>query len=215
LPADYSGKWREGLQTQTGKLEFECSSLKRFAPDDPERPVISKYIPSWEGPRSTEMLKKYPLQMISPHPRYSFHTMFDAKDGHINDVKDHRVLIDGHYYWIVRINSLDARSRKIQNNQLVEMFNDRGSVVCAAQVTERIPPGVVHSCEGSAQYNPLGEPGNSTDIGGCINLLTPGKGIIKKSHSSAPNSCLIEVRLWDKKISEKSHTQGSAHGEEK
>ena len=215
LPADYSGKWREGLQTQTGKLEFECSSLKRFAPDDPERPVISKYITSWEGPRSTEILKKYPLQMISPHPRYSFHTMFDAKGGHINDVKDHRVLIDGHYYWIVRINSLDARYRGIKNHQLVEMFNDRGSVVCAAQVTERIPPGVVHSCEGSAQYNPLGEPGNSTDIGGCINLLTPGKGIIKKSHSSAPNSCLIEVRLWEKKISEKSHTHGSTHGEDK
>ena len=198
LPADYTEKWRSGLQTQSGKLEFESSSLKRFAPDDPERPTTSKYIPSWEGRHSKDLFAKYPMQLISPHPRYSFHTMFDAKDGFINDVKDHRVLVDGHYYWIVRINTKDAQTRDIGNHELVEMFNDRGSVICAAQLTERIPPGVVHSCEGSARYEPVGEPGHSSDKGGCINLLTPGRSIIKKSHSSAPNSCLVQIRPWDR-----------------
>ncbi len=196
LPADYSGKWREGLQTQSGKLEFESSSLKRFAPDDLERPPISKYRQSWEGHHSHELLGKYPLQLISPHPRYSFHTMFDAKDGFINDVKDHRVLIDGHYYWIMRINSKDAEARGIKNNDLVEAFNDRGSVICVANITERLPPGTAHSCEGSAQYDPIGEPGESTDRGGCINLLTSSRNIIKKSHSAASNSCLVEIRPW-------------------
>ncbi|WDP93377.1 MAG: molybdopterin-dependent oxidoreductase [Desulfobacter sp.] len=196
LPADYTEKWRSGLQTQSGKLEFESSSLKRFAPDDPERPPISKYIPSWEGYHSLELKKKYPLQLISPHPRYSFHTMFDAKDGFMNDVKDHRVKIGGHHYWIVRINAGDAKLRGIGRHDLVEVFNDRGSVICAAFPTQRIPPGVVHSCEGSARYEPLGEPGNSPDRGGCINLLTPDRHIIKRSHSSAPNSCLVQVRAW-------------------
>ncbi len=197
LPGDYTRKWRSGLQTQSGKLEFESSSLKRFAPDDPERPLISKYIPSWEGYNSTQLKEKYPLQMISPHPRYSFHTMFDAKDGFMNDVKDHRVQIGGHDYWIIRINPVDAGGRGISNLDLVEVFNDRGSVICAAQVTQRIPPGVVHSYEGSARYEPLGEPGNSPDRGGCINLLTPDRHIIKKSHSSAPNSCLVQVGKWE------------------
>ncbi len=67
LPADYTEHWGKGLQTQSGKLEFVCSSLKRFDPDDPERPVMTKYIPSWEGHHTTELYKKYPLQLIPPH----------------------------------------------------------------------------------------------------------------------------------------------------
>jgi trimethylamine-N-oxide reductase (cytochrome c) len=185
------------LQTQSGKLEFESSSLKRFAPDDPERPVIPTYLPSWEGHHAGDLYEKYPLNLISPHPRYSFHTMFDAKDGIINDVKDHRVLIDGYYYWIVRINAADAAQRGIAHNDLVRIFNDRGQVICAAHLTGRLPPGTVHAYEGSAVYDPVGEPGVSPDRGGCINVLTPSRGIIKKSHSTASNSCLVQVALWE------------------
>jgi trimethylamine-N-oxide reductase (cytochrome c) len=203
LPADYTETWREGLQTQSGKLEFESSSLKRYAPDDPERPAIPTYIPSWEGHHTKALYEKYPLNLISPHPRYSFHTMFDAKDGVINDVKDHRILIDGYYYWIVRINSRDAARRGVKSNDLVTLTNDRGQVICAAQVTERIPPGTVHAFEGSAIYEPLGEPGASPDRGGCINLLTPSRNIIKRSHSTASNTCLVEVALFSEVASSK------------
>ena len=196
LPSDYTEKYRMGLQTQSGKIEFECSSLKRFDPNDPERPLISKYIPSWEGHHTKELLEKYPLQLISPHPRFSFHTQQDGKDGFINDVKDHRVLIDGYYYWIVRINPKDARERGIGENDLVRIFNDRGVVICASQVTERVPAGTVHSYESSAVYDPVGEPGRSADRGGCINLLTPSRMIIEKSHSVASNSCLVQIEKW-------------------
>ncbi|MCP3890595.1 MAG: molybdopterin-dependent oxidoreductase [Desulfobulbaceae bacterium] len=196
LPADYTDKWREGLQTQSGKLEFESSSLKRFAPDDPERPPISTFRPSWEGHHNKALYSKYPLNLMSPHPRYSFHTMFDGKNSVVNDVKDHRVLIDGYYYWIARINVEDARLRKITNNSLVRLFNDRGEVICAAHLTDRLPPGTVQSAEGSAIYDPIGQPGESPDRGGCINVLTPSRNIIKKSHSTASNSCLVQVELW-------------------
>ena len=196
LPSDYTETWRDGLQTQSGKLEFEASSLKRFCPDDPERPTIPTFIPSWEGHHTNELYGKYPLNLISPHPRYSFHTMFDAKDGFINDVKDHRVLLDGYYYWIVRINAGDAAARGIRNNDLVKVFNDRGAVICAAHLTERLTPGTVHSYEGAAVYDPLGEPGSSPDRGGCINLLTPSRPIISKSHSTASNTCLVQVEPW-------------------
>jgi molybdopterin guanine dinucleotide-containing S/N-oxide reductase-like protein len=196
LPADYTEKFGMGLQTQSGKIEFECSSLKRFDPNDPERPVISKYIPSWEGHHTTELFRKYPLQLISPHPRFSFHTMGDGKDSIVNDVKDHRVLIDGYYYWIVRIHTQDAAERNIQEGDLVRVYNDRGAVICAAQVTERIRPGSVHSYESSAVYDPLGEPGFSPDRGGCINQLTSSRMMIEKSHSHAANSCLVQIEPW-------------------
>jgi trimethylamine-N-oxide reductase (cytochrome c) len=158
---------------------------------------MTKYIPSWEGHHTTELYEKYPLQLISPHPRFSFHTMGDAKDSVINDVKDHRVLIDGYYYWIVRINSKDAQARAISENDLVKVFNDRGAVICAAQVTERVPPGTVHSYESAATYDPLGEPGHSADRGGCINQLTPSRMMVKHSHSMAANSCLVQIRKWE------------------
>ena len=111
LPADYTEQIFRGLQTQSGKLEFVCSSLKRFDPDDPERPVMTKYIPAWEGHHTTELYDRYPLQLITPHPRYSFHTMGDGKQSWLNEIRDHRVCIDGYYYWIVRINSKDATGR--------------------------------------------------------------------------------------------------------
>jgi anaerobic selenocysteine-containing dehydrogenase len=96
----------------------------------------------------------------------------------------------------VRISEADAQQRGIRSGDLVRIFNDRGSVICAAQVTRRLPAGVVHSCEGSARYEPMGEPGSSTDRGGCINLLTPSRSIIKKSHSTASNSCLVQIESW-------------------
>ena len=83
-PAPWDHVQGKGLQTQSGKIEFVSNSLKRLEATgvvDPERPVMGpQYIPSWEGHRTTELLSKYPLQLIMPHPRYSFHTHNDAKD---------------------------------------------------------------------------------------------------------------------------------------
>ncbi len=100
--------------------------------------------------------------------------MGDAKDSWMNEVKDNRVLKDdGNYYWIMRVNAKDAAARGIADGDLIRAFNDRGSVILAAQVTERVPPGTVHSYESCGDYEPLGEPGHSPDISGCVNILTP------------------------------------------
>jgi trimethylamine-N-oxide reductase (cytochrome c) len=120
--------------------------------------------------------------------------MGDAKGSWINEIRDHRVLKeDGYYYWIIRINTQDAEKRGIKNNNLVRVFNDRGAVICAAQVTERLPPGTVHSYESSANYDPIGKPGESADRAGCINLLTPSRYISKNACGMSPNSCLVEI----------------------
>ena len=191
LPGDYGEEFLEGLQTQSGKIEFIPESLKKF--DDPERPPLNKYMPSWEGTQTTELFRKYPIQLVSSHARYSFHTLGDGKDSVINDIKDHRMLIDGYYYWIARINTADAEVRGIRNGELVRLYNDRGSVICAAYITERLRPGVVQSYESSAIYDPVGEPGKATDRGGCVNNLTNQRSQSAKSSSMAPNACLIEL----------------------
>jgi anaerobic selenocysteine-containing dehydrogenase len=52
---------------------------------------------------------------------------------------------------------------------------------------------MVHSYESCAVYDPIGEPGESADRGGCINLLTPHRFISKNACGMAPNSCLVEI----------------------
>jgi trimethylamine-N-oxide reductase (cytochrome c) len=196
LPGDYSQKFLEGLQTQTGKFEFECNSLKRFDPDDPERPPIVRYLRSWEGP-GTELYEHYPLQLISPHSRFSYHTLSDGKKSAVNDIKEHRVLVDGYHYWVIRMNPADAKRRGIGEHDLVRVFNDRGAVICAAHLTHRLPEGAVHSYESSAVYDPVGEPGRSADRGGCINQLTPKRSLAKKVTGTAANSCLVQIEPWN------------------
>jgi trimethylamine-N-oxide reductase (cytochrome c) len=196
FPGGNSGIMGKGLQTQSGKIEFVPSSLTRFDPESADRPPVNRYIPSWEGP-SSEAAHKFPLQLITPHQRFSFHTMMDGKGSSVNDVREHRVLVDGYYYWIVRINPRDAEPRGIRMHDLVAVHNGRGTVICAAEVTEAIAPGVLHSYESCATYDPIGEPGRSPDRGGCMNLLTPDRRQIAKSDSMAAGSCLVEVARWE------------------
>src|SRR5690606_29114879 len=168
LPSDYATGFLSGLQTQSGKLEFKCNSLKRF--DDPERPPVVRYEPSWEGPRSRELFEKYPLQLLTPHSKYSFHTQGDGKDSFLLNIPDHRVKIGDWHYWVVRMNADDAAARGIRQHDLVKVHNDRGAVICAAVPTQRLPRGVASSYESAALYAPMGEPGRSVDRGGIVNL---------------------------------------------
>lgn len=194
LPGDYSGNWLEGLQPQSGKFEFIPNTLKKY--NDPERPPLNRYVSSWEGPQSSKQIKKYPLQLISPHVRYSYHSLGDGKDSTINDIREHRTLIDGRYYWIARLSAADAAKRNVKTGDLIRLFNDRGEVICAAYVSGRLGEGVVHAYQASAVYEPLGLPGKSPDRGGCVNILTPSRSQSAKSSSMASGACLIEIEHW-------------------
>jgi len=185
------------LATYSGKIEFVSQSLTKHLPDDKERPPMARYIPSWEG-LDSELAKKYPLQMVSPHPRFSFHTHFDKKSPWLGDIPGHRINKDGYAWQVVRIHPLDAASRGIQQSDLVKLYNDRGTVLGIAELTERVRPGVIHCYGSSGIYEPL-EPGNShsVDRGGCVNLLTSSGMLSKNAPGMAPNTCLIEIARWE------------------
>ena len=158
---------------------------------------MPRYIPSWEG-YDSELAKKYPLQLVAPHPRWSFHTHHDVHAPWLSEIPGHRVLKGGYAYRPVRIHPVDAEARGVKNGDLVKLYNDRGAVLCVAQVTERMKPGVVHCYTSSGKYDPIepGKPG-SVDKGGCVNLLTSGRMISKNAPGMAPNSCLIEISKWE------------------
>ncbi len=185
------------LGTYSGKIEFVSQSLLKHLPDDEERPPMPRYIPSWEGHES-ELAKKYPLQLLTPHPRYSFHTNYDSHSPWLNEIPGHRVIKDGYAYLVVYIHPSDAEKRGIQNGDIVKLYNDRGAVLGAARVTERLKPGVIRSWSSVGKYDPVepGKPG-SIDRGGCMNILTTNRLISKNVGGFAPNSCLIEIKKWE------------------
>jgi molybdopterin guanine dinucleotide-containing S/N-oxide reductase-like protein len=185
------------LGTRSGKIEFVSESLKEKFPDDDERPVMPHYIKSWEGHHS-ELAQKYPLALVSPHPRFSFHTHYDKHTAWLDEIPTHRIIRDGYPYWPARINPVDAASRGIANGDIVKLYNDRGQVLCVAKITARICPGVIHSYASSSRYDPL-EPGKagSIDRGGCVNLLTSSRMLSKNAPGMTPNSCLIEIAKWE------------------
>jgi molybdopterin guanine dinucleotide-containing S/N-oxide reductase-like protein len=188
---------KEGLATYSGKIEFVSQSLQKHFPRDKERPSMARYIPSWEG-YDSPLAKKYPIQMISPHPRYSYHTHYDAHCEWLADIPGHRIRKDGNNWIVVRVHPEQAEARGIQNGDIIKVFNDRGVVLGIAQITERIRPGVIHCYASSGKYDPL-EPGKaySPDRGGCINLLTPIRMMSQNAPGMAPNSCLVEIGKWD------------------
>ena len=197
LPAQWSGDFAKGVTTQSGKIEFVPSSILRGDPDNPERPAVNRYVPSWEGLRTTALVAKYPLQMISTHSRYSFHTYGDGKDSTLNDLDDHRVQVNGYYYWVMRINPRDARSRGIAHHDLIRIYNDRGSVICAADVSPLVGPGVCKAYESSAEVDFFEDPRfGRIDRGGCVNVLTPRRPQVKNTDGMGSNSCLVEFERW-------------------
>ena len=76
--------------------------------------------------------RKYPLMLITPHSRYRVHYLFWEHQW-MRQLYLHRV-------WL---NVADASARGIKDNDLVQVYNDKGKVVMPAFVTSRIMPGVI------------------------------------------------------------------------
>ncbi|MFO1468053.1 MAG: molybdopterin-dependent oxidoreductase [Steroidobacteraceae bacterium] len=195
LPSQYAEEFGKGVETASGKIEFIPESLKRNDADNPERGPLNRYIPSWEGLGTLDKVKDYPLQLISPHSRYSFHTYNDGK-GATCDIEEHRMRIGGRYYLLARIHPDDAAARGIKQSDLVRLFNQRGSVICAADVSALVLPGVVMAYQASGMFEPQQDGDRVVDLGGCVNVLTPKRPLARNTEGMGANSCLINIESW-------------------
>jgi anaerobic dimethyl sulfoxide reductase subunit A len=141
--------------TPSGKIEIFSQRVADIG--DPENiPPIPKHRRVKED-RFDPLIEKYPLQMISPHPRTRSHsTMFNVE--WLQEIEPHRAWINPH----------DAEVRGIKDGNAIYIFNDRGKIAIEAWITNRIMPGVIAVTEG-AWYNPDEE---GIDRGGCPNTLT-------------------------------------------
>ena len=130
---------------------------------------------------------KFPLHLISNQPDNKLHSQLD----HGSHSRANK--IDGREP--IRINSLDATKRNLKSNDLVLVFNDRGSCLAAVVVDDGIRSGVALMSTG-AWYDPL-DPSivNSTCKNGNPNVLTPDKGTSSLAQGPIAHTCLVEIKL--------------------
>ena len=153
------------LETPSGKVEifsselWEMSQTWQFDDAGPGDKItaLPEHVDTWEGALEARTNKKYPLQVIGHHFKGRTHSTYGnlawTKEAHPQKV------------WI---NTLDAAARGIANDDLVEVFNDRGRIRIPAKVTARILPGVMSVPQG-AWFSPDKD---GVDVGGAVNTLT-------------------------------------------
>jgi molybdopterin guanine dinucleotide-containing S/N-oxide reductase-like protein len=198
------------LKTPSGKLEFFSRRLADNFPDDQERPPLPKWIetgPSHDERVSSDRAKKYPLLLVSNHPKWRTHAQNDDISW-THEIPTCKVRgWDGYLYEPVWINPRDAARRGIKNGDIVKLFNERGNVLGGAIVWERIMPGVVYQDHGArADFIATGE-GEFIDRGGANNLISPENGTSQNCWGMATSGYLVEVGMvtmsqmekWQKK----------------
>lgn len=119
------------FRTPSGRLEFyaeECADLGDALPAYKERPR-EIYDPT---------KNKYPLSLVSYHSKF-------LANGTLNETRHFRELAPEPY---VAIAPVDAEQRSIADNDLVDVFNDLGSVRLRAHFSQGARPGVVSIMQG-------------------------------------------------------------------
>jgi molybdopterin guanine dinucleotide-containing S/N-oxide reductase-like protein len=185
------------LTTPTGLLEFYSTGLAEHFPDDEERPPVPKWIPHGEThqeTQGTERAKKYPLLVMSNHPRWGVHSQHDDITW-LREIETCKIKgPDGYQYHPLWMNPADAAARGINAGDVVSIFNERGVVLAGAYLTERIMPGVVGIDHG-AKYDPI-VPGE-IDRGGAINTIVPRNTTSKNAVGMVVSGFLAEVERTD------------------
>lgn len=185
------------LDTPSGKLEFYSEALAENFPDDKERQPLAKWLiggPAEEGWTHDETLwgercKQFPLLLVANPAKYRVHVQGDDimwfREIETVKVKGK----DGYMYEPAWINPVDAEKRGIQNGDLVKIFNDRGTVLFGARISERIIPGAVMVNKGS-RVDPIT---SHLDRGGAINLISPSNQVSKHCKGFAVTGYLVET----------------------
>ncbi|KZL00306.1 MULTISPECIES: molybdopterin-dependent oxidoreductase [unclassified Pseudovibrio] len=166
------------LHTTSGKVEMFCKSIAEMELDDcPGMPV-------WMEP--AEYLgnaKEGQLHVVSPHPWYRLHSQM----GNSERLRE-LYMVQGREP--VRISAKDAEERGIADGDLVELYNDRGTVIAGAVVSDEIMPGVVSIYEGG--WPQVDSKGRCNS--GLINFVTSSRRSSGLSQATTANTCLVSLR---------------------
>jgi len=142
------------FETPSGKIELKSSqSVKNWGVDD---------LPGFNNICEEELKNEYPLYLLTPNTKNRIHSQFGNLGMIMQVSKDN----------MVTISYEDAKNRDIKNDDLVEIFNNRGKIRLNAIIDHSlkkgcivIPNGIWMEEGGSVNYLSVGR---ETDMGyGC------------------------------------------------
>ena len=174
------------LKTPSGKLEIYSETIAGFG----EQTQLG--MPEWRPPREwlgSDLAKRFPLHLISTQPATRLHGQLDPEPVSMGAKINSREPI-----WL---NPVDASVRKIQQGDIVRVFNDRGACLAGAIVTAQMSAGVVRMSTG-AWFDPI-QPGDigSLDKHGNPNVLSHDYGCSEFTQGPAPQSTLVQLERYD------------------
>ena len=169
------------LNTPSGRIELYSETIEGFGYTDV--PPMASWIepPEWLGGAGDT----YPLHLICNQPRTKLHSQMDH--GGVS----RRAKVNGHE--AATLHPEDAAARGVAEGDILRVFNDRGSCICGAVISDAIMPGVVLIPTG-AWYDP-GE-GDVSCKHGNPNVLTSDRGTSRLAQGPAAHSCLVQVEKW-------------------
>ncbi|MEG2476631.1 MAG: molybdopterin-dependent oxidoreductase [Gordonibacter sp.] len=185
------------LDTPSGKLEFWSEALAENFPDDKERQPMATWVvggsekDGWSHDETLwgERCHDYPLLLVANPARFRVHVQGD-------DIKWFREIDtvkvkgkDGYSYEPIWMNPADAAARGIEAGDIVKTYNDRGTILTAACISERIIPGAAMIHKGS-RVDPIAP---HLDRGGAANLICPNNQVSKHCKGFAVSGYLVEA----------------------
>ncbi|MBW6425677.1 molybdopterin-dependent oxidoreductase [Rhizobium sp. XQZ8] len=168
------------LKTPSGRIEI-ASAIGAFGyPDMGDHPT---WMPpeEWLG---AELAERHPIHLLSPQPAHRLHGQLEY--GSVSQ----KAKLNG--YERFTLNAADAASLELKDDQLCELYNDRGRTIAALSIDAGLSPGVAVLPAGG-WFRPDGA---GVDHGGNPNTLTAITPASHLSQATAPNSCLISIRAW-------------------
>ncbi len=126
LPRPYM-PFAHGAPTPSGRVEFYSKTLETLG-----HPPLPTFAPLVEGPANAELVRRYPLQCIVPPNRFFLNSSFSQSELLRARQKTATVLVA----------PADAAARAIRSGERVRVYNDRGSAIFTAEVTDDTRAGV-------------------------------------------------------------------------
>ncbi len=170
------------LPTPSGRIEIASARIAGFGyADCPGYPV---WLPPTEAANA-----RFPLQLVANQPATRLHSQLDFGATSLKSkIKDREP---------VRIHPQDAAARGIRDGDVVRLYNDRGSCLAGAVLSDALRPGVVQLSTG-AWYDPddptLDDP---ICVHGNPNVLTRDIGTSKLAQGCTGQLSHIEIARFD------------------
>ena len=175
---------RHPLATPSGRIELWSSTIEQAA-----RPDIGPHA-EWREPRRwwrAPDAAEFDLHLLCNQPTHRLHSQLDM------GAASRSTKVAGREP--IRLNPVDARSRGLQDGDVVRVTSPTGSLLAGVVVSDALLPGVAQMHTG-AWYDPSA-PDVADCIHGNVNVLTPDEPTSSLAQATSGAHVLVRIERFD------------------